>query len=66
MLKLERSRKAKLRHHAIARTLQAAFAGPRQRETQAAATAAGMNSVWSAQFGACPVFGIHASDFDPK
>jgi hypothetical protein len=62
MLKLERGRKAKLRHHAIARTLQA-LAGPRQpRPTRAS----GMNSIWSAQFGACPVFGIHVSDFDPK
>jgi hypothetical protein len=64
MLKLQRSRKEKLRHHAIARTLQAAFAAPRPRKTRVAPT--GMNSVWSAQFGACPVFGIHVSDFDPK
>ena len=62
MLKLERSRKAKPRHHAIARTLQA-FAGPRQTHIK---PTAGMNSIWSAQFGACAVFGIHVSDFDPK
>lgn len=64
MMKLEPGRKEKPRHHAIARTLQA-FAGARQRETRISPTA-GMNSVWSAQFGACPIFGIHVSDFDPK
>ena len=62
MLKLERGRKAKLRHHAIARTLHA-YAGPRPIRTT---LAAGMNSLWSAHFGPCPVFGIHVSDFDPK
>lgn len=62
MLKLERGRKAKHRHHAIARTLQA-FARPRQRRS---ASDRRVNSIWSAQFGACPVFGIHVSDFDPK
>jgi hypothetical protein len=63
MLKLEPSRKSKPRHHAIARTLQA-FAGARQRQTRVPST--GLNSIWSAHFGSCPVFGIHVSDFDPK
>jgi hypothetical protein len=62
MLKHERGRKPKPRHHAIARTLQA-LASPRQARIT---RTAGMNSIWSAQFGACPVFGIHVSDFDPK
>ena len=62
MMKLEPSRKEKPRHHAIARTLQA-LAGPRQARIT---RTVGMNSIWSAQFGACPVFGIHVSDFDPK
>jgi len=64
MLKLERGRKAKpSHHHPIARTLQV-FAGASQRRTRTATT--GLNSIWSAQFGATPVFGIHVSDFDPK
>jgi hypothetical protein len=63
MLKLERRRKEKPRHHPIARTLQA-FAGTRQRHTRV--LPAGLNSIWSAHFGSCPVFGVHVSDFDPK
>jgi hypothetical protein len=63
MLKLEPSRKAKTRHHAIARNLQAS-AGARQRQTRVSAP--GLNSIWSAHFGSCPMFGIHLSDFDPK
>ena len=63
MLKLEPGRKPKPRHHAIARTLQA-FAGARQRRTHVPPP--GMNSIWSAHFGSCPMFGIHLSDFDPK
>jgi hypothetical protein len=63
MMKLEQGRKTKLRHHVIGRTLQA-FAGARQRETRVSNP--GLNSVWSAQFGPNPVFGIQVSDFDPK
>ena len=63
MLKLEPSRKAKPRHHAIARTMQA-FVGGRPRQIRV--VPARLNSIWSAHFGSCPIFGIHVSDFDPK
>jgi hypothetical protein len=64
MLKPARNRKNRRRHHALPRILQ--FPGPPARPREACASRTGLTSIWTPHFAAGPLFGIHASDFDPK